>query len=186
MDVNIKSLKQRLNSLGSQFVPSADQKDASVLVPLLTVNNQWHLLFIRRAESVDDMHSGQVAFPGGHLKSGEAPITGALRETAEEIGLSPEHVTIIGGLGKFQSISNHMVTAIVGLVPYPYPFVLQEKEVSHIFTIPVDWLADRNNYGARYHSCSARKQIYYEEYDGEILWGLSAVICHALLKQLNA
>ena len=40
-------------------------RKASVLIPFVRIDNAWHILFIRRAESDKDRHSGQVAFVGG-------------------------------------------------------------------------------------------------------------------------
>ena len=46
------------------------------------------LLFIRRAEHLQDPWSGQMAFPGGRAEAADADLRGtAVRETAEEIGL---------------------------------------------------------------------------------------------------
>ena len=57
-----------------------------MLLPLYHDNDDWHLLFIRRAEHEQDRHSGEVGFPGGcrELHDTDAVAT-ALREASEEI-----------------------------------------------------------------------------------------------------
>src|SRR3989304_8876598 len=58
-------------------------KCAAVLVPLVWHEDEWHLLFTRRTDSVES-HKGQVSFPGGAGEEGEkTPEETALRE---EIG----------------------------------------------------------------------------------------------------
>ena len=70
--------------------PASEYKKASVLIPFVRKNNQWHVLFIRRADSDRDRHSGQVAFVGGKAdETDETEIHTALRETQEEIGVHP-------------------------------------------------------------------------------------------------
>ena len=43
-------------------------REAGVLMPLLRKQDAWHLLYIRRPESVHDDHSGQVAFAGFEIR----------------------------------------------------------------------------------------------------------------------
>ena len=165
-------------------------RQASVLIPLLQKDNAWHILFIRRAEHSEDIHSGQVAFPGGgaHPEDPDPEIT-ALREAFEEIGLEPGDVQIVGWLNEFITISSYRVTPIVGIIPWPYSFHLDENEVSRAFTIPLDWLADPANHSTQnrvlpppYHPISV---IYFKPYDGEILWGASARFTLGLIDILS-
>ncbi len=48
--------------------PSKAAHPAAVLVPLLRIDGDWHVLYIRRSEFPGDAHSGQVAFPGGRCQ----------------------------------------------------------------------------------------------------------------------
>ena len=154
-------------------------RTAAVLIPLAWVDNAWQLVLIRRAEHSEDMHSGQVAFPGGGSHPTDPdPQTTALREAYEEIGLMPTDVQIVGKLNSFVTISSYIVTPIVGIIPWPYEFTLASDEVSRVFTIPLEWLADNDNFEVRqrefpfpYPPISV---IYYKTYDGEVLWGASA------------
>ncbi len=45
-------------------------KPAAVLIPLFWQENEWHLLFTRRSNQVND-HKGQVSFPGGRVEEGD-------------------------------------------------------------------------------------------------------------------
>ena len=56
------------------------------------------LLFIQRSEDLR-LHAGQPAFPGGAIDAGDCgPVGAALREAAEEVGLDPSGVDVVGTL----------------------------------------------------------------------------------------
>ena len=95
--VTADGLRSRLAKFAGKTV--SDDWRAAVLVPFVREAEGWHLLFIKRAERVDDAHSGQVAFPGGMVESGDmSPVDCALRETEEEIGLGADRVSVVGPL----------------------------------------------------------------------------------------
>lgn len=50
-------------------------------------NDTLEVLLIKRATRRGDPWSGDVAFPGGHVETGETDVEAAVRETMEEIGL---------------------------------------------------------------------------------------------------
>ena len=161
---------------------------AAVLIPFLCIEHAWHLLFIRRNSALPE-HSGQVAFPGGRADPEDPNLeTTALREAYEEIGLSPADVRILGRLYDFLTITNYLVTPVVGVIPWPYPLRLSTEEVSRVFTIPLDWLADPQNREEQLRSLPPPYNpvpvIYFHPYHGEVLWGASATFTVALLKIL--
>ena len=163
-----------------------DPTAAAVLMPLLWKGGEWHLLLTRRNSALPE-HSGQVAFPGGRADEGDAnPEVTALREACEEIGLKPEDVRILGRLRTFHTISHYLVTPIVGVVPWPYTFRPASDEVSRIFTIPLDWLAEPTNHEIMERELPAPHApvsvIYFKPYDGEVLWGVSARFTISFLK----
>jgi len=157
-------------------------KCAAVLVPLTLYKDEWHLLFTRRTERVES-HKGQVSFPGGACDESETvPEQTALREAEEEIGLRPSNVRILGRLSPLITISNYRVTPVVGVIPFPYAFTVAGFEVARVFTIPLTWLANRNNYWEFSLRESERSLIAYHPYDGELLWGATARMTVTFLK----
>jgi len=164
--------------------PGARLKDAAVLVPLTYVMDEWHLLFTRRTNRVES-HKGQVSFPGGASDDGETPEQTALREAEEEIGMRAADVRVLGRLGKLITISSYRVSPIVGVIPYPYAFKVEGFEVERVFTIPLAWLANRNNYWEFSLRESERSLIAYHPFDGELLWGATARITVNFLKALK-
>ena len=158
---------------------------AAVLVPLTYVQDEWHILFTRRTDRVES-HKGQVSVPGGACDEGETtPEQTALREADEEIGMRPEDVTVLGRLSQLITISSFRVSPIVGVIPYPYAFKVASIEVARVFTIPLAWLANQNNYWAFSLRESERSLIAYHPFDGELLWGATARMTVNFLKTLE-
>jgi 8-oxo-dGTP pyrophosphatase MutT (NUDIX family) len=169
-----------------------EPRPAAILIPLFHASpeeNQkhiWQVLLTRRTDSVAD-HQGQVAFPGGRADSTDtSPEMTALREAHEEIGLHPSQVRILGRMNELRTITNYCVTPVVGVIPWPFPIHLEETEVSRVFTIPLEWLADSSHHEIRFRNIPQPfSQIlhresypvnYYQLYQGELLWGVSAQI----------
>lgn len=165
--------------------PETYLKCAAVLVPLTYIQDEWHILYTRRTDKVES-HKGQVSFPGGACDEGETtPEQTALREAEEEIGMRPEDVTVLGRLSQLITISSFRVSPIVGIIPFPYAFRVASIEVARVFTIPLLWLANRNNYWEFSLKESERSLIAYHPFDGELLWGATARMTVNFLKTLE-
>jgi 8-oxo-dGTP pyrophosphatase MutT (NUDIX family) len=178
--------------LEERFPPgflNGEPKPAAVLVPFLRIGAAWHILFTRRTDHLPE-HSGQVAFPGGRADPGDLSLEDtALRESQEEIGLDPSRVRILGRMSSFNTITNYLLTPVVGVIPWPFPIQVEKEEVSRVFTIPLDWLAEPSNHETRPRLLPPPYEpvqvIYFQPFDGEILWGVSAHIMLQLLRILK-
>jgi 8-oxo-dGTP pyrophosphatase MutT (NUDIX family) len=173
-------------------VLSDESRPAAVLIPLFHAspednqNHIWQVLLTRRTDAVAE-HQGQVAFPGGRADpTDSSPESTALREAYEEIGLDPSQVRILGRMNRLRTITNYCVTPVVGVIPWPFPIRLEEIEVSRVFTIPLHWLAEPVHHEIRYRTIpqpfsqilhrETHPVIYFEPYEDELLWGVSAEI----------
>lgn len=58
-------------------------------------------------------HGGQYALPGGRLDPGEDPVTAALRETEEEVGLRLGEEDVLGLLDDYETRSGFVMTPVV-------------------------------------------------------------------------
>jgi 8-oxo-dGTP pyrophosphatase MutT (NUDIX family) len=162
---------------------------AAVLIPLVWWKDEWHIVYTRRTEAVEH-HKGQVSFPGGGCNADETtPEQTALREAEEEIGLKSADVHLLGRLNEVLTITRYRVTAVAGVMPWPYELRLEPAEVERVFTIPLYWLSRRENWEERLVTPAGILRTFpvisYRSYDGEIVWGASARITHNLLSVLG-
>ncbi len=149
-------------------------KCAAVLIPLLQQDDEWHLLFTRRTDKVES-HKGQVSFPGGGCDENETtPEETALREANEEIGIDPQKVRVLGRITNMITITSFRVTPVVGIIEWPTVLHLGKDEVERVFTIPLNWLAQKTNRWEFTMPGRNRSLIVYHPYDGELLWGATA------------
>jgi 8-oxo-dGTP pyrophosphatase MutT (NUDIX family) len=164
-------------------------KCAAVLLPLIWWQDEWQLVFTRRTDTVEH-HKGQVSFPGGGCELGEtSPEATALREAQEEIGLNPQEVRLLGRMTDSVIITRFRVTPVVGVLPWPYPLRAEPAEVARIFTIPLLWLADRQNWEVQPFTPPGTQRTFqvlsYHPYDSEVLWGATARMTQDLLTLLG-
>ena len=166
-------------------------RDAGVLIPFLRIEQAWHLLFIRRPHYAGDMHSGQVAFAGGKHDPGDHTlIDTALREAYEEVGIHPKDVNVLGQLRPHFSVSQFRIMPTVATMPWPYALQPSPDEVAHSFTMPLNWLANPDNHHIRYKrlmdsSDETIPVVYFQDYQGEMLWGATARMVLSLVECLN-
>ena len=66
----------------------------------------------RRASSLRS-HRGQWALPGGRCDAGETPVTAALRELREELGLALGEADVLGLLDDYPTRSGYLITPVV-------------------------------------------------------------------------
>ncbi len=184
-----RRLSQFLAGRPSQVVTEWEAHPAAVLVPLFQDQGEWHVLYTRRIESVD-AHPGQVSFPGGRIEEGDAgPQQAALREAEEEIGLRPGDVHVLGVLDSLLTVTQYRVAPVVAAMPWPYAMALNEHEVASVFSVPIRWLLDSANLEARPRppaSSGRHPTVYYfQPYQGEVIWGVTARITVQLLEALK-
>jgi 8-oxo-dGTP pyrophosphatase MutT (NUDIX family) len=77
--------------------PENGGKPSAVLILFADGPGGPDLLFIQRSQELR-LHAGQPAFPGGSIDAGEGPVAAALREAAEEVGVDPDGVDVVGML----------------------------------------------------------------------------------------
>jgi 8-oxo-dGTP pyrophosphatase MutT (NUDIX family) len=167
--------------------PSApDLVPAAVLVPLFLQEEEVKVLFTQRTLMVKD-HRGQIAFPGG-VRDPEDPdlLTTALRETQEEIGLAPEAVQILGTLPPTVTITGYHISPFVGLIPQPYDFRTNPREVERLLILPVPEFFPPERWSSGPYTFQGRiTRVCYWHNGREVVWGATARILLNLLALLG-
>ena len=136
--------------------PKFDARQASVLLLCYQDSDaQWKIPLVVRAQS-GDVHSGQIAFPGGRLEADETPQQAALRECAEETGAIVQSEMVQGQLNPtFVYASRHWVHVFVAVCQEEPAWIPCEREVDCLIHLPVSavfeeqrfssFLMERNN-----------------------------------------
>jgi 8-oxo-dGTP pyrophosphatase MutT (NUDIX family) len=168
--------------------PDMTRRQAAVLLPLFKNATEYHLVFTKRTETLPH-HKGQVSFPGGSFEPADGDLlTTALRESFEEVGLCPEHVSILGRLDDQASFStNFTISPFVGLIPYPYSFRPNPAEVAIVFDVAVSVLADPTvgrSY-LRVRDDGATIEDYEFHVNGHVIWGATARIVRHFLEVIG-
>jgi 8-oxo-dGTP pyrophosphatase MutT (NUDIX family) len=96
-------------------------------------------VLIRRARKLRN-HGGQWALPGGSLDAGETPIEAAVRELAEEVGLTAGPDDVLGMLDDYPTRSGFVITPVVVWCPGNARLVADPMEVAEAHRVPVEEL----------------------------------------------
>jgi 8-oxo-dGTP pyrophosphatase MutT (NUDIX family) len=160
---------------------------AAVLVPLLEVEGETHVLFIKRPETMTT-HQGEIAFPGGKLDPAvDADVrSAALREAHEEIGLDPVAVEIVARLGGVATAASRFtISPFVGFLDRRPEIVPNPAEVVRVLRVPLSELMDATLYREeRWDAFRPDMSVFFFELADETVWGATARILTDLLTRL--
>ena len=155
--------------------PSTALRPAAVLVPLIDRPEGMTVLLTQRTQHLT-AHAGQISFPGGRIEESDAdPTETALRETEEEVGLTRDHVTVIGRLDTYVTGTGFEITPVVGIVKVPFPLAIDPFEVAEAFEVPLVLCcrpAKPPPHDARLRASDAR--ILCAAVQGRNIWGATA------------
>lgn len=136
-----------INNIFSNYTPYINGwekfKRASVTIPLVNYNNSLHILFEVRAKTLRNQPN-EVCFPGGKIESDENPLTTAIRETCEEIGICEDKVKIISPLDLFVSPYNTIIHPYLVFIEDINNMKINIDEVEEVFFVPLDFLLNTN------------------------------------------
>lgn len=150
---------------------------AAVLLPIVERTDGLTVLFTVRAAGLRH-HAGQVSFPGGRLDPCDAgPREAALRESAEEVGMSPGLVEVAGYLPNYLTITGYSVTPVIGFVAPGFEAIPDTKEVSEAFEVPLDVLLEPGNMMLRHKRYLGIRLPYFEmPWGSHRIWGATAAM----------
>ncbi len=175
------------------------QQGAGVLIPLLEKDGCTQVLFEVRASHLD-AQPGEVCLPGGRMEPGENGAQTAVRETCEELLIPESQVEVISPLDGFIGPGGRPLWVTLGRL-HDYRGTFSPEEVDHVFTIPLQWFAeneperyvtrqatqpgenfpyDRIPRGRNYAWRERPYEVFFYNWPGEELWGITARIMHQL------
>jgi 8-oxo-dGTP pyrophosphatase MutT (NUDIX family) len=199
---------QKIGSLLNDVTPQIDNENdfrvSAVIVPLVIDKDQIGVLFEVRSDGLN-WQPGDVCFPGGRIELDDPdPLSAALRETEEELGIDKSEIKVLGPL-------NYLVSPI-GVMLYPYVACLpavetlkpNPAEVADTFVVPLEYLLSVEPLTAHMELATRplpdfplemvpptyvrdwkRRTAYpvlFYQYDGHVIWGLTARVLAGFLE----
>lgn len=180
--------------------------DAAVLVPLIETNQGVSIVFEVRAAGLG-WQPGDICFPGGRYECSDKNFSKtAIRETCEELGISNEDIQLAGALDYLVTDLGPIIHPFVGWVNKNATINCNKDEVAEVFSVPVKYLLDYQprcacmelankatddfpfellpNHTRDWNKRRGYK-VYFYEYQGHVIWGLTARILYGFLKRFN-
>jgi 8-oxo-dGTP pyrophosphatase MutT (NUDIX family) len=157
-------------------------RPAAVAFVMFERDGAWKVPFVRRRADLPD-HPGQVALPGGGVRTGETAWDAAQREVAEEIGVPVGRLAALGaGEPIYASVTNFSVVPFLAHLPNPVPvFAHDQRELEGVIEIPLDRLLDESAWLVAGPPWSFR----YLAQDESVVWGLTERIIYGLAPRLR-
>jgi 8-oxo-dGTP pyrophosphatase MutT (NUDIX family) len=169
--------------------------NASVLIGLVQ-RDELTVLLTRRTAHLRD-HAGQVSFPGGRAERDDADVAAtALREAYEEVGLPSRHVSVLGNLPLYTTVTQFVVTPVVALIEPGFVVRADPFEVDEVFEVPLTFVMDPSNHERRRIQVDGATREFFSMPwvatgpDGEprryFIWGATAAMLRNLYRFLSA
>mmetsp|Transcript_27723 Transcript_27723/g.61045 ORF Transcript_27723/g.61045 Transcript_27723/m.61045 type:complete len:217 (+) Transcript_27723:174-824(+) len=185
---NFPLFPQKIEKMMWKQTPINREREAAILVPLVSYEGQPSLLFTTRSSRLPT-HASEVAFPGGHRdESIDASLEAtAIREAQEELlGDYPwEQVEIIGKASPLPSITGMPVTPVIAVLPHDidgHTFPGCPSEVKDVFCVSLKELleVETSQWSERFRG----NVPVFPALNGKKIWGLTAIVTRPLLHQL--
>jgi 8-oxo-dGTP pyrophosphatase MutT (NUDIX family) len=156
-------------------------------VALVLIPNPDSLLLIRRAERAGDPWSGQIGLPGGRRQSDDSDLLAtAIRESAEEVGISLDRANCIGTLDDVAP----RTPVLPPIAARPFVFALDQRpaldlneEVAEAHWVELDHLLDP---GCRRDTtvsvANEPRVVPAYVHGGLLIWGMTERILESLLQ----
>lgn len=140
--MNYNHLKDKLNSWNFDvgILGSEEVFKASVLVPLVILDNKINILFQVRAKNI--RQGGEISFPGGGVEVEDPSFAyTALRETHEELGISMDKMEIMGELDTLVSPFSSIIKGFLGIIKIDSldELNINKNEVERVIVVPLEW-----------------------------------------------
>jgi len=172
----VTQLGQQDPDFFSRFLPPDEGGRASAVLILFGPNPEGgeDVVLTERSHSMRS-HAGQVSFPGGAIDLVDSgPVSAALREAHEEVGLEPAGVQVVAELpALYLPPSNFVVTPVLAWWAHPSPIsVIDHLEVARVLRAPLSELTDPARRFTVSHPSGFLGPAF--DVDGLLVWGFTA------------
>lgn len=182
------------------------RRESSVLIPLIKRNETWHLLYEKRALTLQTQ-PGEICFPGGAMEDFEHSCAAAVRETCEELNLSIDDIDVIGQVDSIMTSFDMIIHCYVGIINVPFEAINYSKdEVDTIFTVPIQHFLDhppekhllKSTFnlsddfpfesipnGKNYNFKASHYPVLFYVYENMTIWGLTARMTEQFIQLID-
>jgi len=179
---------ERISFLEEANYQEKNPKLAAVLMLLYPKNEITHLALIVR-NSYPGVHSSQIGFPGGKVEMSDANLEEtALRETHEEVGISPDKIEIIKPFSQiYIPPSNFLVAPFMGISHQELNFIPDLDEVKRVLEFPLESFLDENTITNVKMTTSYATDIEVPAFMVEkyVVWGATAMMMSELKEAIK-
>ncbi len=186
-----------------QIIGTDKIRQSSVLIPLIETEDEPQILFQVRSSKLRHQ-PGDICFPGGRREDNESAETTAVREACEELLISSEQVEILGPSDYYSEHGRNIYPFIGRLHNYRYTY--SADEVNEVFSVPLsyflqtppcrynvqaalqfpdDFPFEKIRGGRDYPWHPHSEEILFWEYEGHVIWGLTARLLFGFIRLLN-
>lgn len=204
--MNIKKIRDVINSREAGIL--GNHKYYSVMVPIVELDGKLHILYEVRAAHISTQPN-EVSFPGGKIERGEDPMQAALRETCEEIGISPNEIEVLGEGDRLIALADFTIYTYFGYIgESAYKNMkINGDEVGEVFLVPLKFFMDNEpdvrifkiyqdigddfpfedvNIEPTYKFFSSKVEVPIYRYEDKAIWGLTGRITRAFVQALKS
>jgi 8-oxo-dGTP pyrophosphatase MutT (NUDIX family) len=182
-----EELESKLKKVSAQKIYDDRRVLAAVVVPFFEKNSEPYLLFTKRTEMVQH-HRGEICFPGGTRDETDPDLNStALRELQEEIAVPRQSVEILGRLDTLRTVSSsYLVVPYVAILQPNLSFRPNPEEVAEILEIPFRHFLDPSIFRVEMRTVEQEVvPVYYYQWKGHTIWGITGRILKMLLDLLK-
>lgn len=190
--------KETFKTRSPEIIGRERFKEYAVLVPIVYGPGGPFLLFEKRSDTLKQQPN-EICFPGGKLEPFESLKNCAIRETSEELLISPDQIELLGPGDLYVSPFNLVIQPFIGCIKN-YKDTFSRDEVEQILRVPVNFFCttepeiyqnllmhkptadfpyERIPGGQNYPWRNGNYDILFYLYDDLIIWGMTAQIAHS-------
>ena len=190
-----------LKQASAPLIGEGNLKRSAVAIAL---TEDDEVLFEVRSKKITHQ-PGDICLPGGGLEEGELPVQAAVREMMEELCIDRNQIEVIAPSSIFVTGMQEIHSFLCRVSGYLGSF--QEDEVAQILRVPISYFLETSPeihevvwkpqmgedfpfdkiYGGRNYVWREHiSRVRFYEYEGHVIWGITARIMEEFSRQMNA